>query len=341
MHTSNTFTGDKIMHNLKIMQNLLIVFAMLTASSAIAGPPVNPGADPDQVTVSGVSAGGQMAHQLHIAYPEVFSGAGIIAGGPFGCAEGSLATAMTRCMGSVEGELPIAEFTEDIRSAALKGKLGETTALADDPVWIFHGALDKAVATELSDATVTLYSEFMPSENIVYVNDVEAAHTFPTRHNGNECTSTASPFIGNCDYDAAGEILKHLYGDLEPPAPKLSAELIETTLPGANAAGLVKDAYLYVPTACINTGQPCKLHLVLHGCAQSTAQVGTAFIEQSGYLPWAEANNIVMAFPQVAPATANPIACWDWWGYTGADYRWRDGAQMKVLAEWVRELSTP
>ncbi len=321
------------------MRNLPVIFTVFLATSALAGPPVNLNIDPDQVTVSGISAGGQMAHQLHIAYPDVFSGVGILAGGPFGCAEGSLATAMTRCMGSVNGELPLAQFAEEIRSAARDGKLGEPTALADDPVWIFHGTLDKTVAAELSDATVALYKEFVPAENIRYVNDVEVAHIFPTRGYGNECTSITSPFIGDCDYDAAGEILQHLYGKLERPAENLTAELTETTLSGATGAGLLETAYLYVPTACTKPGLSCKAHLVLHGCAQSTAQIGTVFIEQSGYLPWAEANNIVLAFPQVAAAAANPIACWDWWGYTGAVYRWRDGPQMKVLAEWMKAVS--
>jgi poly(3-hydroxybutyrate) depolymerase len=323
------------------MRSLLITFAVLVASSVVASPTLSLNIDPDQVTVSGISAGGQMAHQLHIAYPDVFSGVGIIAGGPFGCAEGSLATAMTRCMGNVDGELPLAQFAEEIRSAAKDGTLGDTAMLADDPVWVFHGALDKTVDAKLSDATVKLYDVFMPSENIRYVNDVEVAHTFPTRDHGNECTSTASPFIGDCDYDAAGELLQHLYGKLKKPAENLIFKLTETTLPGALAAGLLETAYLYVPPACTNTDQSCKAQLVLHGCAQSTAQIGTVFIEQSGYLPWAEANNIVLAFPQVAPAAANPIACWDWWGYTGASYRWRDGAQMKVLADWMQELSVP
>ena len=321
------------------MRSLLIGFLALAATSAVAGPALDLNIDPDRVTVSGISAGAQMAHQLHIAYPDVFSGAGIIAGGPFGCAEGSLATAMTRCMGSVDGELPLAQFADEIRSAAKDGRLGDTAMLADDPVWIFHGALDKTVAAKLSDATAKLYGEFLPSKNIHFVNDIEVAHTFPTRGHGNECTSTASPFIGDCDYDAAGELLQHLYGKLESPRTEIKAELIETVLPGAVAAGLLEKAYLYVPSACNHAEQSCKAHLVLHGCAQSTAQIGTAFIEQSGYLPWAEANNIVLAFPQVASSAANPIACWDWWGYTGASYRWRDGAQMKVLADWLRGIT--
>src|SRR3546814_2874307 len=43
--------------------------------------------DPTAVTVSGLSSGGFFAHQFHIAYSELVQGAGIIAGGPFGCVE--------------------------------------------------------------------------------------------------------------------------------------------------------------------------------------------------------------------------------------------------------------
>jgi len=83
------------------------------------------------------------------------------------------------------------------------------------------------------------------------------------------------------------------------------------------------------------------MHLVLHGCAQSADTVGTGFIEQTGYIPWAEANHIILAFPQVEKslfAPLNPHACWDWWGYTGDEYRYRDGAQMAVLADWINSF---
>ena len=321
------------------MRSLLFTLVLLASLSAVASPPFNLNVDPDQITVSGISAGGQMAHQLHIAYPDVFSGVGIIAGGPFGCAHGSLATAMSRCMGKVDAEVAVAELVEEIRAAATDGKVGEIKALVDDPVWVFHGMLDTTVAVELSAATAALYDDFMPVENIRYVSDVEAAHTFPTRSHGNACASSAPPFIGNCEFDAAGELLQHLYENLKTPSEEDRTELIEVTLPGAIAAGLAEKAYIYTPSICTYAGQSCKAHLVLHGCAQSAVQIGTTFIEQSGYLPWAEANNIVLAFPQVAPAAANPYACWDWWGYTGASYRWRDGAQMKVLVDWIHELS--
>lgn len=323
------------------MYKLLLTTLLLSTSVLSAEPAPAPKIDTERVTVSGISAGGQMAHQLHISYSDLFSGVGIIASGPFGCADGSLATAMARCMGKTDGPLPVAELAEGIRTAEEQDLVADTENLADDPVWLFHGTLDTTVATEVSDATDALYAQFVPAAQITYVKDIVAAHNFPARGHGNACTAMQPPFVGDCDYDAAGEILKHLYTGLETPLSEVETVLQTVNLPGAAEAGLSDTAYLFVPPACTDAGQTCALHLVLHGCAQSAVTVGTDFIQQSGYLSWAEANDIVLAFPQVVPATLNPYACWDWWGYTGADYRWRNGKQMVVVTDWIRQLSTP
>ena len=37
-------------------------------------------------SISGFGSGGYFAHQLHIIYSELFSGAAIMAAGPYGCA---------------------------------------------------------------------------------------------------------------------------------------------------------------------------------------------------------------------------------------------------------------
>jgi poly(3-hydroxybutyrate) depolymerase len=295
--------------------------------------------DTGRVTVSGISAGGQMAHQLHISYSDMFSGAGMIASGPFGCADGSLATAMARCMGKTDKPIPVAELAESINTAAEQGLVADPKNLADDPVWLFHGTLDTTVAAEVNDAAQALYAEFIPAEQITYVNDVAAIHNFPASGQGSECTAMEPPFVGNCDYDAAGEILNHLYTGLEKPSSEAETALHTVNLPAATEAGLSDTAYLFVPPACADGAQSCALHLVLHGCAQSAVTVGTDFMQQSGYLPWAEANDIVLAFPQVVPGALNPYACWDWWGYTGADYRWRNGKQMVVVVDWIKNLS--
>ncbi len=321
------------------MYKLLLTTLLLSTAAFASEPAQSPKIDPDRVTVSGISSGGQMATQLHIAYSDLFSGAGIISSGPFGCADGSLATAMARCMGKTDGPLPVADLADSIRNAAAEDLIADPENLANDPVWLFHGTLDTTVGADVSDATAALYAEFVPAGQITYVNDVAAGHNFPTRGHGGECTALKAPFVGNCDYDAAGTILQHLYAGIETPASEAVTELQQVKLPGAAEAGLSDTAYLFVPPACTEGGHACALHLVLHGCAQSAVQVGTDFIQQSGYLPWAEANDIVLAFPQTVPSALNPYACWDWWGYTGADYRWRNGKQMQVVSDWIRQLS--
>jgi poly(3-hydroxybutyrate) depolymerase len=279
-----------------------------------------------------------MANQLHIAYSDVFSGAGILAGVPFGCADASLGTALARCMGKTDGSLSAEETLAGLRIAQANGQIADLDNLKNDPVWLFHGTLDSVVAAEVSDALYALYLELEPADQIKYVNDVEAAHHFPAKGQGHSCDASAPPFIGDCDFDAAGDILNTLYPDLDRPAGQALSALMETGLDGAADAGLSDTAYLYIPAACQEGENACALHLVLHGCAQSAVQLGTAFMEQSGYLPWAEANNIVLAFPQVISGATNPYACWDWWGYTGENYRWRDGAQMSVLVNWVNSI---
>jgi len=317
-----------------------VLTIFLFSSQAWSNDPAPaPTIDANRITVSGISAGGQMATQLHIAYSDLFSGVGIIASGPFGCAEGTLGTAMSRCMGETATPIPVADLADDIRNAAKENLVADPENLANDPVWLFHGTLDTTVGANVNDATQALYSTFVPAGQITYVNDVAAGHNFPTRGQGGECTAMQAPFVGNCDYDAAGEILQHVYTGLKAPVPEVVTELRQVTLAGASDAGLGDTAYLFVPPACAAGSQACALHLVLHGCAQSTEQVGTDFIRQSGYLPWAEANDIVLAFPQVIPSEVNPYACWDWWGYTGADYRWRSGKQMQLVTDWIKLLS--
>lgn len=321
----------------KYVTVLTIVLFSTQAFSNDSAPA--PRIDNDRITVSGISAGGQMATQLHIAYSDLFSGVGIISSGPFGCAEGTLGTAMARCMGETQTPLPIADLADSIRNAAKENLVANPENLADDPVWLFHGTLDSTVGAEVNDATEALYANFVPAGQITYVNDVAAGHNFPTRGYGGDCTTLQAPFVGNCDYDAAGAILQFMYASLKAPVPDVVTELQPVTLSGASAAGLSDTAYLFIPPACSDGSQACALHLVLHGCAQSAEQVGTDFMTQSGYLPWAEANNIVLAFPQVIPSEVNPYACWDWWGYTGEDYRWRNGKQMQVVTDWIKLLS--
>ena len=96
--------------------------------------------------------------------------------------------------------------------------------------------------------------------------------------------------------------------------------------------------YLYVPRACTtgagnhfkinndddnlkNNFQACKLHVVLHGCSQGKYLIGTIFADKTGYNQVADANNIIILYPQAKSSLlTNPNGCFDWWGYTNANY---------------------
>jgi hypothetical protein len=72
------------------------------AQSAAAAPALEEVAagvniDPGQISVSGISSGGFMAHQFHVAHSEHIMGVGIVAGGPYYCASGSILDAVTKC----------------------------------------------------------------------------------------------------------------------------------------------------------------------------------------------------------------------------------------------------
>lgn len=70
----------------------VMTVAAHAATAAVPLPAL--GANPAEVSVSGLSAGGFMAVQLHVAYSATFKrGAGVVAGGPFYCAEGSVVNA--------------------------------------------------------------------------------------------------------------------------------------------------------------------------------------------------------------------------------------------------------
>lgn len=322
------------------MRSLILICLALVAP-AFAGDELSLDIDPERVTVSGISSGAHMATQLHIAYSDIFSGTAILSGGPYNCARNSLMTALKYCTTNTDEPLPVADFASDIRAAAAAGNIADPKHLADDRVWLFRGTRDSKVSALVHWATADLYGEFVSADQIRRVDDIDADHVFPAKGRGNDCHEVVRPYVGDCEYDGAGELLSFLYPGLIEPESGQVGDVLSVELPGAAEAELMETAYLYVPSACEDGAQSCALHLVLHGCDMSVEVIGTDFIEIGGYLPWAEANAIVLAFPQVSKSIAlpmNPHGCWDWWGYTDDDYASRTGSQPTVLVEWIRSL---
>ena len=302
------------------------------------------GVDPGQVTVSGMSSGGYMAVQFHVAYSELVAGAGILAAGPYYCAEDSLSRALRRCMRNGE-DIPTDRLVEITSHLALQDEIDPIAGLANDRLWIFHGAADHTVGKPVVDALQAYYETLVAPANVLRVEHPRAGHTFPTIASGVPCPMTSSPFIGHCELDAAGQLLAHLYGELQPATPGNwnRESLIEfDQRPYAQATGsrsLADKGWLFLPRGC-SAGAACRLHVVFHGCKQGTSEIGREFIESAGYLEVAEANDIVLLFPQVAPSyqPLNAMGCWDYWGYEGETYAVRRGVQLAAVRAMVADL---
>lgn len=293
--------------------------------------------DAERITVSGISSGAYMAGQLHIAHSSLISGAAMIAGGPYLCANNSIKFALENCV--AEGSVDIGELLARTRELAANGAIDELQNLADDHVWLFHGKSDQAVSAAVVNDANLFYAQLLPADNITLVEDVDVVHGMPTLSTGQPCAEFASPFINACDYDAAGVMLESLYGSLHERR-QASGELKTLDQSGYADAQLLDHGYLYVPASCAE-GETCGLHIAFHGCSQSAEFVDDAFALGAGYNEWADSNHLLVLYPQVrksAFSPLNPLGCWDWWGYTGERYATNDGAQIKAIKNMIDNL---
>lgn len=333
--------------------HLVTTVALLTAAACSRGADDAPGAarlsrlpiDPASVTVSGISSGGAMATQFHVAHSGLVQGAGLLAASPYRCAEGTVREALGRCMRG-EPEIPVAQLVEQTRQLAAGGQIDAVDGLATDRVWLFHGGADPYVHTRVADALEEYYRAFLAPDGLARVEPAGAGHTFPTADAGAPpCDRTESPFVGNCGLDGAATLLGHVYGELAPRREARDAGLAtfdqRPYATQAGSSGLAEQGWLYVPEACATGADgTCRLHVVFHGCQQGGSFVGDAFIRRSGYLEVAEANRIVLLFPQIEKSLRplNAYGCWDWWGYEGEDYATRDGRQVRAVRAMIGDL---
>jgi poly(3-hydroxybutyrate) depolymerase len=299
--------------------------------------------EPGSLTVSGLSSGGYMATQYQVAFSRAVKGAGIVAAGPWLCAQGILTRALRDCLAGEAAGPDVAPLVAALRASAALGVVDDPAGLAEDRIWIFHGAKDETVGAAVSDALVRFYKPFVPIERIRYVTQVPAAHGFPTMSAGGACAAGKAPWILACGYDAAGEMLAFLYGGLDAPSGNVTGTLRsfgQARYVQRGLASMADTGFLFVPRDCA-AGQPCRLHVAFHGCGQGIDRLGRTFARQAGYERWADANRIVVLFPQAAESKLrplNPRGCWDWWGYSGADYAARSGAQLSAVRRMVEAL---
>jgi len=354
---------------------LLAAMAWFGGAASAADPLGRFPANPSQVSVSGISSGAFMAYQLHVAHSAGIMGAGVIAGGPFGCTvdrvtgdgvAALVSLALGPCMSTPNLLKPVVFYAGIIADLAARGWIDPPANLARSRVYLFTGKADKVVNSKVVETGVSLYRTLgVPASQIDFrdrdLPGTGAGHSWVTKNFGNACDANASPYINNCNYDQAGEMLQTLYGPLQPPAVAPDGRIVafdQTEFvpnKAAKANGLSATGYLYVPKACdAGAAQPCRLHVVLHGCLQSAELLGAEFYTKIGVNEWAEANRIIVVYPQVHATTVaelatqnaqsmlntNPQGCWNWWGYANdAMFLTRQGVQIDAIWSMVRRVT--
>lgn len=343
--------------------SIAMAAALLTVGDLRAAdklPPLR--ADLSQTSVSGLSSGAYMATQFQVAHSSIVIGAGIVAGGPYGCAESTasrvapfwftavgynLTQALQGCMQNrlsawgIPDAKALARRAEDFAEA---GRIDKLSELRSDRVYLYSGVADTVILPAIMDQTREFYRRAgVPDDQVEYVKDGKAGHALVTLAEGATCGVTKEPFLNDCDYDQAGAILKHIYGNLTPPAGALASELVEFSqkpyFQGLSRKGIADNGYVYIPPAC-SEAAGCRVHVAFHGCAQGYEFVGDAHIKGAGFQRWADANRLIILYPQVQsnPAT-NPKGCWDWWGYTQLDYLTQKAPQIIAIRRMLDALA--
>lgn len=311
------------------------------AAAADALPALH--AEPSGVTVSGVSSGGYMAVQMHVAHSASVAGAGVIAGGPYYCAQGSVFAAYFNCM--TPGwwtPLPrTATLKEQTDALSLSRQIDSVRHLENSRAWLFAGGNDHTVHREVVEGLRDFYAAY--NVQVTLVADKPAGHAMVTDTRGNKCGASEPPFIVDCDYDAAGVLLQSLLGKLKTRAAKLTGRLVpfDQSPYGSADASMDATGFVYIPERCAK--ERCRIHVAFHGCHQGASDVGEEFVRDAGYNEWADTNDLIVLYPQAikrfSPFAWNPRGCWDWWGYTGADYHTQSGAQVRAVKAMLDRLA--
>jgi len=310
----------------------LSVAAPVCAADRLAGH----SADVTAFTVSGVSSGGYMAVQMHVAHSSRIHGAAALAAGPYYCARGSLWTAWGTCM---TGAPAVSKAAAE--QYARDGSVDPLGNLAKARVWLFSGTQDRTVVPAVVEALARQYGLFGTKPALV--RDRPAGHAMVTDNAGAACSATEPPFINDCDYDAAGELLRHLLGALSAPSDTPGGRMVrfdQREFGGTPAISMAQEGYTYVPRSC--ESERCRVHVAFHGCRQGAEAIDERFVREAGYNRWADTNRLIVLYPQAvaryAGWTFNPRGCWDWWGYTGRDYATKDAPQIRAVIGMVERL---
>ena len=283
-----------------------------------------------------------MANQLHIAHSADIMGAAMIAGGLYGCAvqdvesDGVLALASQAvgpCMKAPFMLDDVSTYKDRLEKLAAKGWIDPPANLARAKIYFFTGGSDDVVPSETVEKGKALYDALgVPAGNIVFEDRsgpaAKAGHSWVTKNFGGSCYANASPYIDDCHLRSGrrrteGDLRRRISSRPPPRRPAASSPSTRRNSSPARRRRRTASSdtgYLYVPKACEpGAAQPCRLQVALHGCKQSAEVLGDVFYTKIGVNEWADANRILVLYPQAHATTLAELPRQLW--LTGAPER--------------------
>mmetsp|Transcript_70470 Transcript_70470/g.178246 ORF Transcript_70470/g.178246 Transcript_70470/m.178246 type:complete len:510 (+) Transcript_70470:47-1576(+) len=325
--------------------------------------------DPKSVITQGCSHAGDFAHQFHIAFSSLVSGACVFSGQPYHCAVTRFArdylvpqtnaSGVPRCEGCPDDMtllydhcknhpqfVDVGVLPDYVRRSCGQNPIVHKDCI-DDPknlysarAFLFEPTHDRCYLKGAVANAANLYGQLLqnPENQIKFVNDQPFPHTLP--HND-------TPYFNHSDpagYDGPGECLRWVY------APKFGYDSLKWAVDYKKenlfkfnqsefvddwGVGLQDEGEIYIPDACKpgEASKRCKLVF------------GLGF--DDNFARYAESNDIVIVAMHVGghvDRSRFPNACEiqrglsDVYGQLGSDYSWQSGYHMRTGGRILRRL---
>src|ERR1700731_111837 len=172
---------------------VLLACAAVSAVSPLAAEPValrGYNAAIGESSISGISSGAFMAVQFGTAWSSVIKGVGVIAGGPFWCAEADaddfingftlpLMTAKGPC-GNPGPPHAMSDFLAKADPKSASGDIDDLRLVSRQKIYLFHGYNDTVIAKSVTDAAADFYRHYLGDANrgnLYYQTAVGAGHS--------------------------------------------------------------------------------------------------------------------------------------------------------------------
>ena len=344
--------------SVRLLLGLVLVYALPAIAQEEDAPPStlpSLGAAETGASVVGVSSGGYMALQLAVAWPERFTGVGVLAAGPWSCSQGSLSLALNQCMMTRRGVPSLEALNTRWANYREQDQVGSESARSALRAYVWHGEEDAVVEPVLGDLLAEQLQQWLASDDqLKVVRSEQTGHGWPVSLTGNQqslsqpldsCLSGGGSHLLACDEDIAADMLDWLHPDAGSAATSAAqGELIRFDQSDFDAKGLADNGYVYLPEGCDDGS--CEVTMALHGCQMNAEQLGETFVRGTGLNEWADQHRRIVLYPQAESTLANPQGCWDWWGFAESSWQLnplhdtRQGTQVSALIAMLDRLQS-